>query len=305
MQNDLMLLTEENIKDYIYIIRGQKVMVDSDLARIYGYTTKAFNQQVQRNIKKFDERFMFQLTNEEVKEFSRSQNVTLNKKGRGHNIKYNPYVFTEQGVYMLMTILKGEKAINQSKNLIMAFKSMKDYIISDINIAQEYINNIVLKHDFKIDNIEDSIKLLQESFNKLETKEMNNLLFLDGQVFDAYFKIIEILNMANNEIIIIDSYADNKLLNIIKDIDKKIIIITRKNNLLKKIDIDEYKKQYSNLEVIYDNSFHDRYIILDRKIFYSVGTSFNYLGNKTFGINKIDDIGVKETILNKIGCILL
>ena len=111
MSNDLILLNENNLNDYIYFIRGQIVMIDSDLAKIYGYSTKAFNQQVQRNIEKFDDDFMFQLTDEEIKELSRSKNLTLNKKCRDYNIKYNPYVFTEQGIYMLMTVLKVEKII--------------------------------------------------------------------------------------------------------------------------------------------------------------------------------------------------
>ena len=159
MLNEIIILNEDNLKDYIYFIRGQKVMLDSDLAKIYGYTAKTFNQQVQRNIEKFDNDFMFQLTdketskllrsqnvtlnknnnkrfdndfmlqltNEEVKELSRCKNFTMNKKGRGYNIKYNPYAFTEQGIYMLMMILKGEKAINQGKTLIRLFKSMKVY----------------------------------------------------------------------------------------------------------------------------------------------------------------------------------
>ena len=157
MVNELEIVDEKDLKDYIYIIRNQKVMIDSDLARIYGYTTKAFNQQVQRNIEKFDNDFMFQLTNDEIKELSRSQNVTLNKKGRGYNIKYNPYVFTEQGIYMLMTVLKGEKAIKQSKILIKLFKSMKDYIISDIEVTQDYINYLVLNDHKKILSYSDSI----------------------------------------------------------------------------------------------------------------------------------------------------
>ena len=118
MKNELMLITKENVKDKIFIIRDQKVMLDFHLAEIYGYTTKAFNQQVQRNIKKFDDDFRFQLTYEETVDISRSQIVTLNDGIRGHNIKYLPYAFTEQGIYMLMTVLKGEKATEQSKILI-------------------------------------------------------------------------------------------------------------------------------------------------------------------------------------------
>ena len=132
VKEELIIVDEKSIKDKIYIVRGQKVMIDSDLAKIYGYTTKAFNQQVKRNIGKFDEDFMFQLNDFEVKKLSRSQNVTL-KNGSGHNIKYNPYAFTEQGIYMLMAVLKGELAVKQSKALIRLFKEMKDYIIDNNN----------------------------------------------------------------------------------------------------------------------------------------------------------------------------
>ena len=130
--DEMMLLNHESLIKKIYIIRGQKVMLDFELAEIYGYETKAFNQQVKRNIEKFDEDFMFRLTDEEVSELSRSQNVTLNRgSGRGSNIKYNPHVFTEQGIYMLMTVLKGELAVKQSKALIRTFKQMKDYIVEN------------------------------------------------------------------------------------------------------------------------------------------------------------------------------
>ena len=304
MVNELLILNEESLKDYIYMIRGQKVMIDSDLAKIYGYTTKDFNRQVKNNIERFDDDFRFQLTDLECESILRCKNFTSSLNANYGGRRYNPYAFTESGIYMLMTVLKGEKAIRQSKILIRLFKSMKDYIISDNNITQDYINNIVLKHDIKIDDIDNNIKLLQESFEKLEEKEMKEFLFFAGEVFNSYSKIIDIFNMSKNEIIIIDSYADIKLLDIIKDINRKVIIITRKNNLLRELDINKYNKQYSNLEVIYDNSFHDRYIILDRKLFYSVGTSFNYLGSKTFGINKIDETTYKNLLLNKINSII-
>lgn len=125
-------VTEEYLKEKLYKIRGKRVLLDADLAEIYGYDTKGFNRQVKNNIEKFDEDFMFRLTDEEVSELSRSQNVTLNKSaGRGSNIKYNPHAFTEQGIYMLMTVLKGELAVKQSKALIRTFKKMKDYIVEN------------------------------------------------------------------------------------------------------------------------------------------------------------------------------
>ena len=135
---ELVVIDEATIKSKIYYIRNQKVMLDFELAEIYGYETRAFNQQVKRNNEKFDDDFMFQLTDEEVYELSRSQNVTLKKRiGRGSNIKYKPYAFTEQGVYMLMTVLRGKLAVKQSKALIRMFKQMKDFIIEN----QDFISS--------------------------------------------------------------------------------------------------------------------------------------------------------------------
>lgn len=141
--NDITPIEQNDIENLIYTIRGYKVMLDSDLAKIYGYETKSFNQQVKRNIEKFDDDFMFQLTKEEAELCLRSQNVTLNKNGnlQGQHIKYLPFVFTEQGVYMLMTVLKGKLAVTQSKALIRAFKQMKDYL-SDCRVmisSDEYV----------------------------------------------------------------------------------------------------------------------------------------------------------------------
>ena len=135
---ELVVIDEAAIKSKIYYIRNQKVMLDFELAEIYGYETRAFNQQVKRNNEKFDDDFMFQLTDEEVYELSRSQNVTLKKRiGRGSNIKYNPYAFTEQGIYMLMTVLRGKLAVKQSKALIRMFKQVKDFIIEN----QDFISS--------------------------------------------------------------------------------------------------------------------------------------------------------------------
>ena len=295
-----MIIDEEILKNKIYFVRGKNVMLDSDLARIYGYTTKDFNRQVKNNIERFDNDFRFQLTKEEYYDILRCKNSTLELK-QGQYAKYLPHVFTEEGIYMLMTVLKGERAIKQSKTLIRLFKSMKNYII-DNNLTKDYISYVQNLNliEGKLIEHDNDIKLLRESFEKLEKKEKKNSIYFNGELFNAYSKIIDILNSAKEEIIIIDSYADKKLLDIIKDIDKKVIIINRNNNLLKCLDIETYNKQFSNLEVRYDDSWHDRYIILDKEKFYSLGTSFNYLGNKTFGINMIDDIEIKYALLNKI-----
>lgn len=130
INNEIIEITQNSIKDKIYIVRNQKIMLDSDLAKIYGYTTKTFNQQVKNNIEKFEEDFRFQLTDNEFLEIMRSKNLTsMRIKGRRGGRTYNPYAFTEQGIYMLMTVLKGNLAIRQSKALIRTFKEMKDYLI--------------------------------------------------------------------------------------------------------------------------------------------------------------------------------
>ena len=169
---------------------------------------------------------------------------------------------------------------------------MRKYISNNL-IEQQYINKLVLEHD-------SDIKLLQESFDKLEEKKLKNEIYFNGQIYDAYSKIIDMLNEGKNEVIIIDSYADKKVLDIISNIDKDVILITRKNNILKEIDIEKYNKQYDNLKIIYDNTFHDRYIILDRNIFYHLGASINYIGNKTFSINIIEENIVKNLLIEKI-----
>ena len=175
MNNDVVIIDKNKIESKIYIIRGQKVMLDSDLAQIYGYTTKRLNEQVKNNIEKFDEDFMFRLTLNEAQDISRSKKTTLKviddyddslrskyltlNEGRGHNIKYLPYAFTEQGIYMLMTVLKGNLATKQSKALIMIFREMKDYII---NLNESFTNNDVLKLSLQINQNINEIKQIRE-----------------------------------------------------------------------------------------------------------------------------------------------
>lgn len=242
---------------------------------------------------------MFRLTNEEYKILMSNFWTSKNSTGRGGRRKL-PYVFTELGIYMLMTVLKGDLAIKQSKALIRVFKKMKDYLINNNILKQENINNMVLKHNNEINYISNEVKLLQETFNKLEEKELKNKIFFDGQLFDSYLEIIKILNKANKEIIIIDAYADITLLEIISKIDKKIILITKKNKLLKKIDIIKYNEQCNNLKIVYDNSFHDRFIILDKDKIYHLGSSINHIGNKVTTINIIEEDIMKQSLLNKI-----
>ena len=172
------------------------------------------------------------------------------------------------------------------------FVTMRKYISTSL-LEQNYVNNMLLEHEYKI-------KLLQDSFQKIEEKKKINEIYFNGQIYDAYSKIQEIFNKANNNLVIIDAYADNTILDIIKRLNIKVTIITKSNNLLTEQDIAKYNKQYNNLQVYYNNTFHDRYFILDEKVVYHCGASVNRIGYKTFSITLIGDEDVKNTLINKI-----
>ncbi len=197
---------------------------------------------------------------------------------------------------MLATVLRSKTASEVTINIMDAFVAMKKYISTNL-LEQKYINNQVMK------NTED-IRLLQESFNKFNNKKNVNEIYFNGQIFDAYSKIYEIFNEAKKSLIVIDGYADNSLLDIIKRLDFDVVVISKNNKLLTKQDIDKYNLQYNNLKVIFDESFHDRYFILDDEIIYHCGSSINRIGYKTFSITLITDDFVKESLLNKIKSIM-
>ena len=295
--NNVIVKNEVVIEDLIYEIRGKQVMLDSDLAKLYKCAngTKTLNLAVKRHINRFPERFMFQLTDDEYKNL-RFQIETSSIDNDYGGRRYNPYVFTEQGVAMLATVLKTEVAEEISIKIMDAFVALKHYI-SDNLIEQKFINNQVLK------NSED-IKLLKESFQKFEEKRKINEIYFDGQIYDAYSKIQDIFKSATKKLVIIDAYADNTLLDIIKRLNVEVTIITKKDNLLTKQDIKKYNKQYYNLKVIFNNSFHDRYFILYDNEFYHCGTSINRIGYKTFSINLVSDKEVCKILIDKVNEII-
>lgn len=294
--NKVIIKDDIKIEDLIYEIRGVQVMFDVDLAKLYECVNgaKSINLAVKRHRNRFPERFMFQLTEEECKNTSRFQSETLNK--RGHNIKYLPYAFTEQGVAMLATVLRTDVAAEVSIRIMDAFVAMRKYISSNL-IEQKYINSLVLENHNKI-------KILEKSFQKLEEKRKTNEIYFDGQIYDAYSKIQEILNLSKKKLIVIDAYADNTILDMIKRLDVEVIIITKENNLLTKQDIIKYNQQYHNLTVLYDNTFHDRYFILDQMQVYHCGTSINRIGYKTFSITLVGDSEICKLLINKVNKII-
>ena len=276
-----------SIENMIYEIRGKQVMLDCDLAKLYNVETKRINEAVKNNPDKFPERFYFRINENEF--FSLKSKISTSKGGsrKGHN------VFTEQGIAMLSTILKSKVAVETSIRIMDAFVKMRKYISVNL-IEQDNIKNMLIKHD-------NEIKLLQESFSKLEEKEKINHIFYEGQIYYAYSLLIDIFNEAKKEIIIIDNYADKSILDMITNLNVKVIIVTKKFNLLKDIDIKKYNRQYHNLKVIYSDKFHDRFIILDKKVLYHSGASYKDLGNKCFAITKMEDKEYLKTIIKNIG----
>ena len=271
------IINDLKIENMIYEIRGKQVMLDSDLARLYQCSngTKSINLAVKRHFKRFPERFMFQLTETEI---SRFQFETLNKNGQkqGTNIKYFPYVFTEQGVAMLATVLRTPVAEEMSIKIMDAFVVMRKYIATNL-IEQKYINNLVMKHEEKINSL----------FDYFEEKEIKNEIYFKGQIYDAYSKLLDIFLLAKVELIIIDSYADKYVLDMISKLKVPVILVLSTKSRLSELDIDKYKQEYNNLTLIYNDTFHDRFIILDKNKMYHLGTSINNAGTKTFAINQI------------------
>lgn len=283
------LITELKIENMIYEIRDKQVMLDRDLAKLYRCSngTKTINQAVKRHINRFPERFMFQLTQTEYYEILRSQSGTLELE-QGQYSKYLPYVFTEQGVAMLATVLKTSVAEEVSIKIMDAFVAMRIYISSNL-IEQRYINNLVIKHEELIGNI----------FNYFESKEIKNEVYFEGQMYDAYSKILDIMLIAKEELIIIDPYADKYVLDMIRKTDIPVTIVLSNKSRLTDLDINKYQQEYNNLTLIYKESFHDRFIIIDKKELYHLGTSINNAGTKTFAINKIKDKNIVETVIYK------
>ena len=258
------------IENMIYEIRELQVMLDSDIAKLYQVETKRINEAVKNNPNKFPERFCFTITDLEKNNlWSKISTANISSKSRS-----NPKVFTEQGVYMLATILKSKVATEVSISIMDAFVKMRKYF------ANNTLNNEMLI------NHENRILRLEKTFDKFNNKKEINKIFFEGELYDAYSLLLDILNKANEEIIIIDNYAGKELLDILKDINKKIIIVSKNiDEILKK----KYESQYSNITFINNDSFHDRFIILDRNKLYSCGASFKDLGKNCFAINEFNN----------------
>lgn len=274
----------------IFEVRGKQVILSSDVAKLYRTETRTINQTIKRNIMRFPESFCFQLTMEEMVNLRSQFVISSLRNDLVHGgSRYLPYVLTEQGIMMLSGLLKSDIAVKVNVQIIDAFVAMRQYISSTL-VNQSFINNLVYKHD-------EEIRLLKDSFDKLQEKQKANTIFFDGQIYDAYSLLLDILNSAEKGIIIIDNYAGKELLDILKQIDINVIIYSANMN---EILIKKYINQYSNVQFFHNNKFHDRFIIIDKKIIYHCGSSFKDLGKKCFAINKIESNTILNEVLNKI-----
>ncbi|MBP5435418.1 ORF6N domain-containing protein [bacterium] len=302
-----MIHSETDLRSKIYTIRGLQVMLDFDLAEIYGYSTKRFNEQVKNNIEKFDEDFRFQVTWEELEKISllrsRSKISTLNTR-RGSNVKYLPYAFTEQGIYMLMTVLRGDLAIRQSKILIRLFKGMKDFIIEREHlVGYDEVAKLAIqtsqntKDIARIDQKMLEMATIIDDFSNTEIKR--DFLFLNGKSVEADLAYQEIYSQAKETIFVIDNYIGLKTLVLLKSIPENVKITIFTDNLKKGLhqkEYDDFCKEYPHVTISFKHTngiFHDRYIIIDfgteNELIYHCGASSKDAGSRVCSITTTAD----------------
>ncbi len=298
----------ENIRNLIYTVRGKQVMLDSDVAMLYHYETKYINLAVKRNIERFPENFCFQLDEKELEslrlqfatlkvekqsENLRSQFATLNKTGRGRHRKYLPYVFTEQGIAMLSGLLKNDIAVQVSINIMNAFAEMRKFILNNGQVFER-----LTKVEYKLLEYDKKFNIVFDELQKDKGTEFKQKVFFEGQIYDSYSLIIDIIKKAKAKIVIIDNYIDDSILKMLskKNENVEVAILTSQNCNLNKLDIRKFNKQYPRLKLSYIKKFHDRFILIDSKELYHIGASLKDLGKKCFAISKIEDMDCIEKI---------
>lgn len=306
------LTTAENIENLVYRLREKQVMLDSDLAEIYGYEVKYLNRQVKRNIERFPEDFMFQVTKEEVEEL-RCQNVTANINTMSRSL---PYVFTEQGIYMLATVLKGEMAIQQSIVIMRAFKNLRHYVIENRQLAsKEDLQRIAMsvgeyqkKTDKAIQNIEKRIEDLSDNF--ITDTDLKSLVVYKGQKFEADLAYIDIYKKAKKSIYVVDDYVNIKTLHLLSHKKKGVHVVLFTENgfgrpgFLTSSEVTDFINEYPTLQIKPNQDCHDRFIVLDygtkdEKVFHC-GASSKDAGKKVCAINAIEDTALIHPVIDKL-----
>ena len=286
------LTPSKSIKNRIHTIRGFQIILDRDLAALYGVETRSLKQAVNRNKKRFPEDFMLVLTDKEI-DFLVSQSVIPSKKHLGGAL---PYAFTEQGVANLSSVLTSAKAIDVNIQIMRAFVEMRKFIQLNAQIFQrlDFIERKQFIHDEKFKNI----------FNALETEKPKQGIFFDGQIFDSHKFVSDLIRSAEKSIILIDNYIDDSVLTLFTKKNNNVSVIIYTKNLTKqlKLDLDKYNSQYSEIEVKKFNNSHDRFMIIDNKDVYHIGASLKDLGKKWFAFSKFEKEAAKmlEKVVEKI-----
>lgn len=319
-KNELTVLDENEIKNKIYAIRGLQVMLDSDLAELYNVDTRRLNEQVKRNIERFPDNFMFQLTESEYNSLRsqfatldnrnwKSQFVTSNdnllrfqfgtlKTGRGKHRKYLPYAFTEEGVAMLSGVLKSETAVKISIHIMNAFVAMRKFLASNAQIFQrlDTVEKRQIKHKIEAD------EKFNRIFDAIESKEIKpeKGIFFNGQIFDAYAFVSDLVRSAKKSIVLIDNFVDDSVLTLFSKRNKrvKVTILTKEISKQLSLDLKKYNSQYSPVSIKEFKDSHDRFMLIDNKEIYHFGASLKDLGKKWFAFSKFNKEGIK--LLNKL-----
>lgn len=285
-------LSIADIRSLVYTVRGKQVMLDSDLAKLYGVETKVLNQAVKRNISRFPKHYLFQLTEDEQNSL-RSQFVTSNGKG---GRRYRPYAFTEQGVAMLSAVLKSEVAIEMSIRIMDAFVEMRKFIANNAMLF-ERVSEVELKQLEYQKKTDEKFEQIFEYIGSNE--EASQKIFFEGQIYDAFSCLVELIQSAEKSIVLVDGYVDVNTLNLLvkKREGVKVDIYTFPNSFLSAKDVSKFNAQYPKLEVHLTKVFHDRFLILDGERVYHIGASLKDAGKKCFGITLLEDVTLKEALL--------
>ena len=287
----LLDLENKNIEECIYTIRGEQVMLDSDVAYFFGIETKNLNKQMKRNVNRFPDDFCFQLNSNEFKNL-RFQNATSNYGGR----RYLPYVYTEEGIIALAGVIKSDVASKMSVEIARKFIQMRKFILEngDTLLALAKLQNRQIEFENKTNQKFDEILM---SISKADLPKQ--ALFYAGQFYDAYEYVSDIIRRANNSIVLIDPYCDSKALTYLKNKkpNVQVLVVTSNPSKIEMEELNKFKSQYGEIVIKQLDNNHDRYLIVDNEECYNLGASLNYLGKKSFSIIKNDDINIIKELL--------
>lgn len=299
-ETEELVINENTIKNLIYVIRGQQVMLDSDLAMLYQVETKRVNEGVKRNIKRFPKSFCFQLCEDEFLNLKSQIATSSLQEGNGHGGKRKlPYVFTEQGIAMLSAVLRSDVAIQVSIRIMNTFVEMRRFMANN-SLVLNRINELEVKQlTYQKDTDEKFDKVFQYIS---EHEEVSQKIFFEGQIYDAFSLLTELVSKAEKEITLIDNYVDIGTLNILAKKRENVMvhIYTVKKTRLSETDVSNFNQQYPTIEMHYTDEFHDRFLIIDNDLAYHIGASIKDAGKKCFAINKIEDKKTIESIVERL-----